>query len=104
MFPKIPVLFYSGRHRLPIGMTGGYKQHSAQGIPIGLVCVIGFLIVLRPRGIGRLVRLRNGVQDLISPVLHCCLDLRWGKLLLVAGGLPIREILLKEYPFFSAHC
>ena len=90
MLPEVPVLLHGGRHRFLVCMTGGYQQHSAEGIPIRLIGVIGLLIILRPGSIGRLIWLGNGGQDLISPVLHCRLNLGRGQLLLVVGGFSIR--------------
>ena len=70
-------------------MAGSHQQHSAEGIPIRLVGVIGPLVVLRPGSVGGLVRLRNGGQNLIPPVLHRRLNIGRGQFLVV-GGFPIR--------------
>ena len=89
MLPEDPVLLHGGRHRFLVCTTGSYQQHSAKGIPIRLVGVIGLLIILRPGGVGGLVRLRNGGQNLIPPVLHRHLNIGRGQFLVV-GGFPIR--------------
>ena len=89
MLPEDPVLLHGGRHRFLVCTTGGHQQHSAEGIPIRLVRVIGLLIILRPGGVGGLVRLRNGGQNLIPPVLHRRLNIGRGQFLVV-GGFPIR--------------
>ena len=60
MLPEVPVLLHGERHRFLVCMTGGHQQHSAKGIPIRLIGVIGPLVVLRPWSVVRLVRLGNG--------------------------------------------
>ena len=100
MLPEVPVLLHSGRHRLIVCMAGGHQQHSAEGIPIRLVGVIGLLIILRPGSIGGLARLRNGAQDLIPPVLHRRLDLSRGHFFLVISSFSIRRDFLKAPSIF----
>ena len=81
---------HGGRHRFLVCTTGGHQQHSAEGIPIRLVGVIGLLIIFKPGSVGGLARLRNGAQDLIPPVLHRRLDLSRGHFFLVISRFPIR--------------
>ena len=90
MLHENPVLRHSGRHRLAVCMTGGHQQHSAEGIPIRFVGVIGPLVILRPGSVGRLARLGNGGQDLIPPVLHRRLNLGRGQFFFVVSRFSIR--------------
>ena len=89
MLPKVPVFLHSRRHRLSICMAGGHQQHGAEGVPVRLVGVVGFLIVLRPGGVGLLPRLGDGSQNLVPPVLYRRLNLRRGQLLPIIGRLSI---------------
>ena len=90
MLPEVPVFLHSRWHRFLICMAGSHQQHGAERIPIRLVGVIWLLIVLRPGGVGRLVRLGNSCQNLIPPVLHRFLNLSRGQLLLVVSRFSIR--------------
>ena len=100
MLSEVPVLLHNGGHRPIICMAGGNQQHSAEGIPIRLVGVIGFLIIFRPGGVGGLARLRNGAQDLIPPVLHRRLDLCRGHFFLVISRFSIRRDPVKGVSVF----
>ncbi len=69
-FAKVPSLFHRWRHSIPISMTGGHQQHGSQCVPVWFIGIIWLFVIFRPWSVSGLVRLRNGVQDLIPPVLH----------------------------------
>ena len=100
MLSEVPVLLYGGRHRLIVCMAGGHQQHSAEGIPIRLVGVIGLLIIFKPRSVGGLTWLRNGAQDLIPPVLYRRLDVSRGQFFLVISRFSIRRDRVKGVSAF----
>ena len=84
MFGEVPALFERFGNRLLVRVSGGYEQHRAEGIPVGLVRVVGLVVALLP-GLGKLVFRRHRLKHLVAPCTDDLLHLLRGELLLVLG-------------------
>ena len=65
-------------------MGGRHEQHRAEGVPVGLVRVVGLVVALLP-GLGKLVFRRHRLEHLVAPGADDLLHLLGGEILLVLG-------------------